>query len=168
MALLRVFKDMNLFDENGHFRGNAKSVTPPKLTRKLEDYRAAGMDRPVKIDMGAEALEMEFVLAGPELSILRQYALPGIAGTFLRFVGAWQKEATSDVDVCEMTVRGRYEEMDFGELKVGDAGEFKCKFAPVYLRIEWNGEEAIEIDVLNGVLRVFGVDRNAAINAALA
>ncbi|MHA6717906.1 phage major tail tube protein [Sphingomonas sp. RS6] len=167
MAFPRKLKDMNLFSEGNEYRGNASSVTLPKFARKLEEYRGAGMDSPVKIDMGAEAMEMEFTLGGPELSILRQYALPGLAGTFLRFAGAWQREDTGAVDVCEVTVRGRYEEMDFGELKTGEGGEFKCKFAPVYLRLEWNGEEVIEIDVLNGVLRVFGVDRLAAITAAI-
>ncbi|WP_010546007.1 phage major tail tube protein [Sphingomonas elodea] len=167
MALPRKLKDMNLFSEGNEYKGTASSVTLPKLTRKLEDYRGAGMDGTVKLDMGAEAMEMEFTLGGPELSILRQYGLPGLAGTFLRFSGAWQREDTGDVDVIEVTVRGRYEELDFGEAKIGEGGEFKCKFAPVYYRLDWNGQEAIEIDVLNGVFRIFGVDRFAAIRAAV-
>jgi uncharacterized protein len=167
MALPRKLKDMNLYSEGNEYKGVASSVTLPKLTRKLEDYRGAGMDGTVKLDMGAEALELEFTLGGPEISILKQYALPGLAGTYLRFAGAWQREDTGDVDQGEVTVRGRFEEMDFGEAKIGEGGEFKCKFACVYYRLDWNGQEAIEIDVLNGVLRVFGVDRRAAINAAI-
>lgn len=167
MALPKKLKDMNLFSEGNEFKGIATSVTLPKLTRKLEDYRGAGMDGTVKLDMGAEALEMEFTLGGPEISILRQYALPGLAGTYLRFAGAWQNEGTGAVTIAEVTVRGRYEEMDFGELKVGEGGEFKCKFVPVFYRLDWNGQELIVIDVLNGVLRVGGVDRRAAINAAM-
>lgn len=168
MALPRKLKDMNLFSEGETFRGIATSVTLPKLTRKLEDYRGAGMDGTVKLDQGAEAMELEFTLGGPERSILRQYALPGVAGTYLRFVGAWQDEGTGAVDVIEATVRGRYEELDLGEMKPGEGGEFKNKFQCAYFRLDWNGEELIEIDVLNGVLRVDGVDRLAAITAALA
>lgn len=167
MAIPRKLKDMNLFSEGNTFKGIATSVTLPKLTRKLEDYRGAGMDRAVKLDMGAEPLEMEFTLGGPERSILLQEALPGLAGSYLRFSGSWQNEASGDVDVIEVTVRGRYEEMDFGEAKIGDGGEFKCKFAPVYYRLDWNNQELIEIDVLNGVHRVGGVDRLAAITAAI-
>ncbi|WP_294257189.1 phage major tail tube protein [uncultured Sphingomonas sp.] len=168
MALPRKLKDMNLYSEGNSFRGIATSVTLPKLTRKLEDYRGAGMDGTVKLDQGAEAMEMEFTLGGPELSILRQFGLPGVAGTYLRFAGMWQDEGTGQVDEGEITVRGRYEEMDLGEMKPGEGGEFKCKFQCAYFRLDWNGEELIEIDVLNGVHRVGGVDRLAVFTSALA
>lgn len=166
MALPRKLKDMNLFSEGNAFRGIVTSVTMPKLTRKLEEFRAAG--GPIKLDQGPEAMEMEFTLGGPERSILRQFALPGVAGNYLRFSGAWQDEGTGAVDVIEVTVRGRYEEMDLGEMKPGEGGEFKTKFQCAYFRLEWNGEELFEIDFLNGIFRVDGVDRNAEINAALA
>ena len=98
---------------------------------------------------------------------LRQYGKPGIAGTFLRFVGAYQDEGTGAVDTVEITVRGRYEELDMGEQKMGEGGEFKAKFAVAYYRLEWNGVEEIEIDVLAGVLRVGGIDLMAEITAAV-
>lgn len=167
MALPRKLKNMNLFSEGQSYLGLATSVTPPKLARKLEDYRGAGMDGTVKLDQGAEAMEMEYTIAGPDRDILRQYAKPGIAGTFLRFVGAYQDEGTGAVDTVEITVRGRYEELDMGEQKIGEGGEFKAKFAVSYYRLEWNGVEEIEIDVLAGVLRVGGVDRLAEITAAI-
>jgi len=168
MAMPRKLKDMNLYSEGNSFRGIVTSVTLPKLVRKLEDYRGAGMDGTVKLDQGAEAMELEFTLGGPELSILRQFALPGIASTYLRFAGAWQDEGTGNVDTGEVTVRGRYEEMDLGEMKPGEGGEFKCKFQCAFFQFDWNGEELIYIDVLNGICRIGGVDRLAAITAALA
>ncbi|WP_313539739.1 phage major tail tube protein [Sphingomonas sp.] len=167
MALPRKLKNMNLFSEGASYLGLAIAVTVPKLGRKLEDYRAAGMDGTVKLDQGAEAMEMEFTLAGPDRDILRQYGKPGVAGTFLRFVGAYQDEGTGSIDTVEITVRGRYEELDMGEQKIGEGGEFKAKVAVAYYRLEWNGVEEIEIDVLAGVQRVGGVDRLAEITAAV-
>jgi hypothetical protein len=167
MALPRKLKNMNLFSEGASYLGLAIAVTPPKLGRKLEEYRGAGMDGTVKLDMGAEPMELEFTLAGPDREILRNYAKPGIAGTFLRFVGAYQDEGTGAVDTVEITARGRYEELDMGEQKIGEGGEFKAKVAVAYYRLEWNGSEEIEIDVLAGVLRVGGVDRMAEITAAV-
>ncbi len=58
-------------------------------------------------------------------------------------------------------MRGRHEEIDMGEQKVGEGGEFKAKMALVYYRLEWNGEVLIEIDVLNMIHMVGGVDRLA-------
>ncbi len=167
MALPRKLKNMNLFSEGASYLGLAITVTLPKLGRKLEEYRGAGMDGTVKLDQGGEPMELEFTLSGPDRAILRQYGKPGIAGTFLRFVGAYQDEGTGTVDTIEVTVRGRYEEIDFGEQKVGEGGEFKCKVAVAYYRLEWNGVEEIEIDVVGGVHRVGGVDRMAEITAAV-
>jgi uncharacterized protein len=165
MSFHRTLQDMNLYSEGNEYRGCAKSVTLPKLVLKLNELRLGSGT--VKVLNGDEALSLEFTLNSPEMSILRQYARPGIAGTYIRFAGAWQREDTGAVDTCEVTVRGRYEEMDLGEFKIGEEGDFKHKFACAYFRFEWNGEEIIERDLLNYVFRVGGVDRLADINAAI-
>lgn len=167
MALPRKLKNMNLFNEGLSYLGETASVTLPKLSRKMEDWRGGGMDGTAKIDMGAEAMEMEFSTGGPMRDVLRQFGLVGVAGTFLRFAGVYQNDASGEIDTIEVTVRGRHEEIDMGEQKVGEGGEFKVKSQIVYYRLEWNGVEEIEIDVLNMVLRVGGVDRLAEMRNAI-
>ena len=44
MAMPRKLKLMNVFLNGYSYQGVAKSVTLPKLTRKLENYRGAGMN----------------------------------------------------------------------------------------------------------------------------
>lgn len=167
MALPRKLKSLNLFNEGASYLGLVASVTLPKLTRKLEERRGGGMDGTVKIDMGAEPLELEFTTGGPMRDVLRQYGLTNISGAFLRFAGAWQDDGTGSVDTVEITVRGRHEEIDMGEAKPGEGGEFKVKSALTYYRLDWNGVTEIEIDVLNGVFIVGGIDRMAEIRAAV-
>lgn len=167
MAFVRKLKDLNLFNEGQSYLGLVPSFTPPKLTRKFEEWRGNGMDAAVKIDMGGEALEAEFTFGGPMRDILRQFGVTDIAGVFLRMSGAYQNDGDGSVDVVEITVRGRHEEIDMGEWKPGEGGEFKVKSALVYYRLEWNGVEEIEIDVLAGVFRVGGIDRRAEIMAAI-
>lgn len=161
MALPPILKHMMLFNAGQAYVGEAVSVTPPKLVRKLEEYRAAGMDRPVKIDMGGEALEMEFTTAGPRQDVLRQATAPDLAGVMLRLVGSFENDETGELDRIEMTVRGRHEEIDLGEWKPGEKAESKVKLAVSYFRLEWNGREEIEVDVLNMIERIGGVDRLA-------
>ncbi len=72
MALPRKLKNMNLFNEGRSYLAEVPSVTLPKLTRKLEEYRGGGMDGTVKLDMGAEAMEMEFTAGGPLRDVLLQ------------------------------------------------------------------------------------------------
>jgi len=168
MGLPRKLKDLNLFNEGASYLGEIASVTLPKLTRKLEDWRGGGMDGTVKIDMGGEPLEMEFTTGGPMLDVLRQFGNTSASGVFLRFAGVYQSDGTGQIDTVDITVRGRHEEVDMGEAKVGEGGEFKVKSQLAYYRLDWNGQEVIEIDVINGVFRVDGVDRNAELRAAIA
>lgn len=167
MALSRKLKNMNLFNEGQSYLAEVQSVNTPKLARKMEDYRGGGMDGTVKIDMGAEAMEMEWTLGGPDRTVLRQFGRPGLSGTFLRFVGSYQNDATGSYDTVEITVRGRHEEVDMGEAKIGEGGECKVKTQCVYYRLEWNGRVEVEIDVLNMIYIVDGVDILAEQRAAI-
>lgn len=167
MGFPRKLKNLNLFNEGQSYLGEIASVTLPKLTRKLEDWRGGGMDGTVKVDMGAEAMEMEFSTGGPMRDVLRQFGAVSASAIFLRFAGAYQSDDTGVVDTVEVTVRGRHEEIDMGEAKPGEGGEFKVKSSLTYYRLDWNGVEEIEIDVLNGVFRVGGVDRTAELRAAI-
>ncbi len=167
MGMPRKLKDLRLFNDGLRYLGEVASVTLPKLTRKFEEWRGGGMDSAAKVDMGGEAMEMEWALGGPMVDVLAQYGETDIAGVQLRFVGAWQTDDDSGVDRVEIVIRGRHEEIDMGEAKPGEGGEFKVKTALVYYKLTWNGVTVIEADVLAGTLIVGGVDRRAAIRNAL-
>ncbi|EFI1440520.1 phage tail protein, partial [Escherichia coli] len=66
MAMPRKLKYMNVFLNGYSYQGVATSVTLPKLTRKLENYRGAGMNGSAPVDLGLDddALSMEWSLGG--------------------------------------------------------------------------------------------------------
>ena len=167
MALPRKLKNMNLFNEGHSWLGEVASVTLPPLHRKLEAYRGGGMDAEVKYDMGGEALELEATYGGPMRAILRQFGHTNASGVYQRFTGFYQDDSTGAGATVEVTVRGRHAEIDAGEQKPGEAGTFKVKSALTYYRLDWDGRTEIEIDVLNFVFLVGGVDRLAAQRAAI-
>ncbi|WP_019517260.1 phage major tail tube protein [Sphingomonas sp. Mn802worker] len=167
MAFPTKLKQMNIFNAGESCLGEVVSVTPPKLNRKLEDFRAGGMNRPVKIDMGGEALEMEATYGGPMRRVLRQAAMLTLSGVQQRFVGSFQNDDTGAIDTVEIVTRGRHEEIDMGELKPGEDTEFKVKSQLSYYKLIWNNEVVIEIDVLGMVELVGGVDVMAGHRAAL-
>lgn len=167
MGLPRKLKHLMIFNDGGAYIGESQSFTLPKLTRKLEEYRGGGMDTAVKIDLGGEAIEVEWTLGGPVRDILAQYAATGINDAQLRFVGSYEQDDTGDITAVEIVIRGRHEEIDLGEAKMGEAGETKVKTACAYYKLVWDGETLIEIDALGMVLTVNGVDRLAGHRAAL-
>ncbi|KQN08890.1 phage major tail tube protein [Sphingomonas sp. Leaf28] len=167
MAFPSKLKQTMMFNDGEAFVGETVSITPPKLVRKFEDYRAGGMGRAVKVDMGGEALEMEATYGGPMRQILRQHGMLNISGVQQRFVGSFQNDDTGAVDVVEIVTRGRHEEIDMGEWKPSEDTEFKVKSQLSYFKLTWNDVVEVEIDVLGMIEVVGGVDLMAAHRTAL-
>lgn len=169
MALPHKLKNMNLFFNGDNWQGKAEEITLPKLTRKLEAYRAGGMNGAAHVDLGLEddALGMEMTLGGMEAQLYKQWGIAEIDGVPLRFAGAYQRDDTGEVTACEVVVRGRLSEIDPGSAKQGDNTQVKFSFKPTYYRLVWNGADLIEIDVINMVEKVDGVDRLSEQRAAI-
>lgn len=159
MALPRKLKNMNLFNDGVTYLGQVGEVTLPKLTRKMEEWRGGGMNAPIKIDQGMEGLELEAVCGGIMRDVFGQFGIARHDGVMLRFAGAYQRDDTGQVDAVEVVVRGRHEEIDPGKAKAGDDTEFKFKITASYYKLVMNGETLVEIDVVNMVENVGGVDR---------
>lgn len=167
MGLPKTLKDMMVFNEGQNYMGQVGTVSLPTLTRTLESWRGAGMDIAAKVDVGGAELEMEFTFGGPMRDILRQYGAVGLGAVYMRFAGAYQADDTGDMAAVEVIVRGRHEEIELGEASLGELSEFKTKFVPSYFKLLWNGTTEIEIDIPAGTFIVGGVDRRAAIRAAI-
>ncbi|SIQ11025.1 phage major tail tube protein [Marinobacterium stanieri] len=167
MALPRKLKNMNLFNDGLSYAGQVDEVTLPVLERKMEEWRGGGMDGSVKTDHGQEALSMDWTCGGLMEDVLRQYGITTHDGVQLRFAGAYQREDSSDVDAVEVVVRGRHSKIDMGSGKAGEGTEFKVTSELSYYKLTSNGEEVIEIDLINMVAIVDGEDRLAAQRKAI-
>lgn len=160
MALPRKLKNFNLFNDANSYQGVAKSVTLPKLTRKMEAFRAAGMDGSVKADMGMgdDGIQLEWKLGGWDMTAVRQYGITNASGVLLRFAGSVQRDDTGEVVAVEVVVRGRHEEIDFGDAESGEDTEHSITTTCTYYKLTVDGNEEIEIDLLGFVFKVNGKD----------
>jgi P2 family phage contractile tail tube protein len=167
MGFPRVLKDQMLFNEGNDYQGDAKTVGLPNLTRKMEEYRGAGMSGTVSLDMGQEAMEASMTFAGPMRDIIRQWGTPTIDGVYMRFAGNYQRDDTAEIDTVEVILRGRFSEIEFGDQETGEVGDFKATMAVAYYKLVWNGRTEIEIDPINMIEVVNGIDLLAARRSAL-
>ncbi len=142
------------------FGGKEKQLT-------FGPYRGAGMSGELQMDMGMEAMEMSFICGGPMRDVLRQFGVTTVDGVYLRFAGNYQSDDTASHDHVEVVVRGRHAEIDMGDQESGSPSEFKVKTAVAYYKLTWNGRTEIEIDPLNMIEIIDGVDRLAARRASL-
>ncbi len=160
MALPKKLKHQNLFNDGESFVGQCGTVTLPKLARKMEAWRGAGMDGPVKVDMGHsdDGLQIEWTIGGWGLSVLRQFGAVKADGVMLRWAGSIQRDDTAEVSAVEVVVRGRHEEIDFGDSEAGEDTEHSITTTCTYYKLTIDGNEEIEIDLLNFVFKVNGKD----------
>lgn len=169
MALPKKLKHLNLFNDGNSYLGVAKSLTLPTLGRKFEAYRGGGMEGSVKVDLGHsdDGIQLEWTLGGWDLIALRQFAAVRVDAVQLRFAASVQRDDTGEVSAVEIVMRGRHEEVDFGDAEPGEDTEHKITSALTYYKLTVDGEEIIEIDLLNFIYVVDGKDMLEAHRKAL-
>lgn len=165
MNLPRQLKDMNVFVNGTSCIGEALTFTRPKLTMKLEEYRGGGMLGGVQLQMGLEALEVTHKYGGDMPILNKGFGAAAIDADQLRFAGAYQNDATGQLDDVQIIVRGRHAEIDAGDDEPGSKSGTSYKTNCVYYKQTRNGVVEFEIDMTAGVFIVDGVDRQAEIRA---
>lgn len=163
MSMPRILKYFNIYNSGNNWRGLAETITLPKLTRKLENYRGAGMNGSAPVDLGLddEALTVEWSIGGTETLIYEQLGSPDINEVSLRFVGAFEREDTGETNTIEVVMRGRHKEHDPGEYKQGEMTQTKVTTQCTYYKLTIDGTDIVEIDTINFVEKVAGTDRLA-------
>lgn len=167
MGFPSKLKNFNLFLDGVSHMGVAKEVTPPKFALKMEEYRGGGMLGPIMVDMGLDKMELEFTLAGIADAAFRKFGATRHDAALVRFAGAYQDDTSGQVRALEVIARGRYMETDMGNATAGGDTDHKYKLTASYCRLDVDGQTWIEVDLLNAIFIVFGVDRYAEIRAAL-
>ena len=160
MAMPRKLKNLMLFNDANIYRGVVKSVTLPALGRKMEAYRGGGMNGPVKADLGFsdDGIQLEWKTGGLDLISLRQFGMIKASGVLLRFTGAFQQDDTEEMSDVEIVVRGRHETIEMGDAQAGEDTEHSITTTCSYYKLTVDGEDIIEIDLLNFIEKVNGVD----------
>ncbi|MBF7687735.1 phage major tail tube protein [Acinetobacter rathckeae] len=163
MALPKKLKMMNLFNEGNSYLGQTGEITLPKLTAKLENWRGGGMMGNVKIDLGFadDMTEFTWKLGGIDPLVLKQFGAATISAYGLRFAGSYQRDDTGETSALEIVIRGRHEEIDFGNAKAGDETEQTIKTVWSYYKLSIDGQPIIEIDIPNLIYVVNGKDMYA-------
>jgi Bacteriophage tail tube protein len=166
MAARDIRKNLNLFVDGRGYAGDIDEFNAPKLSLTTEDYRAGGMNAPIKLDMGMEAMDTDFALHSYDADVL---ALFGVApGSDVQFVAREVLEsADSTTTPVVHTMFGTITEYDPGTSKTGQLESLKITMSLNYYKLEHGARTIQEIDIPNMIWVVDGVDRLAAQRAAL-
>jgi P2 family phage contractile tail tube protein len=166
MPARHVLKNINLFvDGRGH-AGEIDEYSPPDLTLTTEDYRGGGMDAPVAIEMGMEALETSFALISYDPDVLATWGVKQDATVPLTIRGALE-DPDGTVRPVVHRMRGKITSLARGTWAAGQKPALTVTMRPRYYQETHDGSVIHEIDIDNMVRVVNGVDQLAAQRAAL-
>lgn len=151
--LPRTLKNFNVFVDNYSWAGVAESVTIPKITKKTDDFRGAGMIGDIALSMGYEKLEGEVTYAGFDVKQYRQLGVCGTSDLPVRFVGLYERQDNCTTQNIEIYMRGQALELDPGDSKNGERTEITITYNFTYYRMEVDGVVQVELDFINGIER---------------
>ena len=157
---------MNMFIDGMNFSGDVPTLSLPKLKIKTAEYQGGGMDAPIDMDQGMEKLEASFSTKGVRRDAMKFFGLADQTAFNSVFRGSFkgQKGATTAVVA---TLRGMLSELDPGEWKPGGDAEFKYAVSVSYYKLEVGGVLMYEIDPVNAVRVINGVDQLAGVRRDL-
>jgi P2 family phage contractile tail tube protein len=150
--------NQNLFIDGISFSGDVPELSLPKVKVKTEGYRAGGMDGEIDMDMGLEKLECSFSTNGVRKEALKFFGLADQTAFNGSFRGSFKEQKGRFVGTIA-TIRGMLIEVDPGSWKPGDKAEFKYAVSPSYYKLEIDGVVIYEIDPVNSVRVIDGVDQ---------
>ena len=148
--------------------GNAQSYTPPSLEIDSLDFRAGDMDCPGPVDGGMSVMEITFALYGVDPEILPLFGLRSGAKCPIIVRSAYnnlQGGVTSMIEHCNGMITTI-------ERDAQDTGSQREKVITVtmkldYYRASFDGRDLIEIDPVNGVRKLDGMDVLGEVYTAL-
>lgn len=160
----KILKNMNLFVDGRGYAGRIDEIELPKLTIKTEEHRAGGMDLPIEIDLGMEKLEASMTLSDYDAEIFKLFGLVDHQSIAMTIRGSVQAQGEAAQAVV-INLRGGWKELDSGSWKPGDKSSVKAAVTANYYKLSVNSSELIEIDAINLIRKVNGVDQLAKIRS---
>ncbi len=153
-----TLRGWNVYIDGSSYAGRISEGTPPKVTKKMEEYRNAGMFQPLKAWLGMEAQEVELTFSDVSVDIAKQIGHLVNDEINLTFRSAYKAESSDVYMESEMQVRGELVEFDHGNLKEGELTEVKVKIDVIFYKWKYDGVDIHEFDPQNAKYVINGKD----------
>lgn len=162
----RVLKNFNSNVDGRGFFGRVDEAVLPVLSEMTDEYRGAGMNGPVDIVMGLEKMESRLTFAEHDAEVYKLFGVQRGNNVPFTLRGAMQRQGE---DAIPMVVRigGRIKQVDPGTWKAGERGACQITIAVNALKIDIDGVNVVDIDLVNGRQIINGVDQYASIRTAI-
>lgn len=151
----------NVYADGSRLLGIGDEMTLPDFESSTETLSGAGIlgeiDDPTVGYFTNQQLEVPWRLLDPEAAAMMDMT----KAVKLEIRGAAQRlNAEGDIEFSQVrvVVRGRATSLTGGKLKTASAMDSGVKLSLIYILIEVDGEPVLELDKINEVFKVLGVD----------
>lgn len=161
----QYIRNVNVYVDGRGYAGQFNEIQLPTVTLNTEEYRGGGMDAPVEIDMGMEALTAQLTTNNYDPALFGTLGL-----TQNEIVPITARAAVDDAGTIIPVVakmRGSWKEVDMGSWQPGEKGSNTFSMALRYYQLQVDGSTVYEIDVVNMKRIVNGTDQMAAVRSAI-
>lgn len=163
MSIPDILKNFSVFINGRGYAGLVDEVELPEIKFKMEEHRAGGMDVPYEIEMGQEVMTSKLTFATYPADIIRALN----EGVRVQLRGALVNDATRATTAITVELGARPKMFGAGSWKAGDKAQGEIELTVDYYRWNQGGADLFEIDTINMIRVIGGVDQLAAQRAAL-
>lgn len=143
--------------------GKAEEINLPAVKQIMSEHKALGMVGKMEFASGIDKMEAKIKWNAFYSDVFKKFASP-FATLNLQCrssVETYTSEGRTDQVpyVCYLTAYSK--DFPLGNFKQHDNVEMESNLSVTYIKVEVNGEEIVEIDVLANVYKISGVDQLA-------
>ena len=166
MTARSQLKNFAVWIDGRGYAGNAESYEPPELSLSTEEFRAGGMDAPIRIDTGMEAMSAKVTLTELSVEAQKRFGLIRDGRTQITARGSVEDfDGTVHAELHSM--RGTITRVAPGAWQPGAPPKLEVEISLDYFRQERDGDAVVEVDIVNMKRVVGGVDQLAARREAM-
>lgn len=150
----------NVYVDGASMLGRAEEIQLPSIAHKMVEHKALGMVGTAEFFAGIDKMEAKIKWNSFYADAMKKAASP-VTSVKLQVRSSLETyDATGRVSevpaVCFITAQ--YKNFPMGNFKQHDNVELESNLTVYACRLEVNGEEIVEIDVLSNIYKVAGVD----------
>ncbi|GAB3528691.1 MULTISPECIES: phage major tail tube protein [Photobacterium] len=168
MAADNILKRWSIWVDGIGKAGNAKEYTPPALEVITKDFQAGDMDMPIPIDVGMAGMETSYSIYGVDVTVLPLFGLRQGSRTAVSVRSTYQDLKGNSYDLVE-ELGGMITKIERDTQDGGDQSDKAMKVTQKldYYKVVRSGVELIEIDPVNHVRKLGGIDALEGIRALM-
>jgi P2 family phage contractile tail tube protein len=150
----------NVYVDGNSFLGRAEEIQLPQIKHKMAEHKALGMAGSSEFFSGIEKMECKIKWASLYPDVMKKASNPfktvqlQARASLETYSGQGR---TKEVPVV-VYLTGAFREFPLGNFKQHDNAEFETSLSVYYAKLVVDGTEIFEIDVIENIYKVDGVD----------